>query len=142
VYALAAASGSEVWRYPAGSPVYAPLAVHEGVAYFGDSEGYVHAVRAADGRRVWAARHAAFSIESAGAIVGKTCCVGAWDAWIYAVSLKDGSVVWRARGPTGQAKTTSRYYAAADVPPVLAGGRLWITDRGYRLAAYQPDDGQ
>jgi len=139
VYGLSAPSGQKLWTYMAAGPVYGQPIVKDDTAYFGDNEGYVHAIRVRDGRKLWAVKHAEFSIEAAGTICDDTFCVGAWDGWVYAVKLADGTLKWKQRGPTGQAGQASRYFAPADCPPVLAGGKLFITDRGYNLGLYQSD---
>ncbi len=139
VYALRAGTGGKAWQYEAAGPVFAQPVIRDGVAYVGDAEGHIHAVRVKDGRKMWAARHAEFTIEAAGTIVDDTFVVGAWDGWVYAVRLADGSLKWKQRCPTGQSGQPSRYFAAADCPPAVAGNRLFIADRGYFLGLYQPD---
>lgn len=139
VYAVAAKDGAPLWRYPARAPVYATAVVHDGIAYVGDNEGVVHAVRVADGKPVWSKNVAEYSIESAGTLVGDTLWVGAWDGFVYGVATADGTVRFKPRCPTGEVQSKSRYFGAADCPPALAGKRVFIADRGYRLGAYKPD---
>ncbi|MGB9625374.1 MAG: PQQ-binding-like beta-propeller repeat protein [Phycisphaerae bacterium] len=139
VYGLSAPSGRKLWAYKAAAPVYGQPIVKDSAAYFGDNEGYVHAISVRDGRKLWAVKHAEFSIEAAGTICDDTFCVGAWDGWVYAVNLADGTLKWKQRGPTGQGGQPSRYFAPADCPPVFAGGKLFITDRGYNLGLYGSD---
>ncbi len=139
LYALDAASGRTLWQYDIGGPAFGRPVVVDGIAYFGDLEGAVHAVHMEDGRKLWARRHTTFSIEASGALCGDAVVFGAWDGWIYAVSRADGSLKWKQRCPTGQGGQTSRYFAAADCPPAVAEGRLFIADRGYNLGLYEPD---
>lgn len=139
IYAIQATTGAEAWRYDAGAPVFASPVVHGRHAFVGDNAGCVHAIDVTNGRKHWSARHAEFGIEAAGTIAGDAFCVGAWDGWVYALRLGDGGLAWRQRCPTGQGGQPSRYYAAADCPPVMAGGRLFVTDRGYCLGMYRPD---
>ncbi len=42
-----------VWSYPLGKHVFATPAVHNGLAYIGDTEGVLHCVDIATGRAVW-----------------------------------------------------------------------------------------
>ena len=136
VYAVSAATGAKLWQYAANAPVYSRPIVRDGTVYVGDNEGYVHAVRLRDGTRIWAVRPATFSIESGGVFVGDTFCFGAWDGFVYRIGLTDGSIKWKQRCPTGQNGQESHYFAAADCPPVYAGDRLFVTDRGYQLGVY------
>lgn len=140
VYGVSADDGSRIWQYDAKAPVYARPAVHDGIAYAGDIEGFVHAIETRNGRPVWRRKVATFTIESEGAIVGDGFCVGAWDGYVYMLDRRNGSVRWKQPCPMGQFQgTVNRYYAAADCPPVFLGGRIFVTDRSYRLGMYEPE---
>jgi outer membrane protein assembly factor BamB len=58
VHALDAATGKPAWTFTAGGPIDSPPTVHAGVVYFGSADGWVYAVRAADGQLVWRLRAA------------------------------------------------------------------------------------
>lgn len=139
VYGVTAQSGKKVWEYSAAAPVYGQPVIKGDVAYVGDNEGYVHAINVKNGKKVWSVKHSPFSMEAAGTICDDAFCLGSWDGLVYAVRLADGTLKWKQHGPTGQTGSKSRYYAPADCPPVLAGGKLFITDRGYKLGLYQSD---
>jgi outer membrane protein assembly factor BamB len=53
VVAVETASGKVVWRFTARGRIDTPPTIHKGLAIFGDHGGYVHAVRADDGKPVW-----------------------------------------------------------------------------------------
>jgi outer membrane protein assembly factor BamB len=65
--------GTEVWNFVAGGRIGEPPVVHRDLAIFGSHDGYVYAVRLADGKPVWRflaapadKRHVAFGqVESA-----------------------------------------------------------------------------
>ncbi len=53
VVAINTASGKVVWRFTARGRVDTPPTIHNGLALFGDHGGYVHALRADNGKPVW-----------------------------------------------------------------------------------------
>ena len=53
VYALDAASGSEIWRFIAGGRVNSPPTIYRGLALFGCADGFVYALDAARGTLAW-----------------------------------------------------------------------------------------
>jgi len=53
VIAVNTATGKVVWRFTARGRVDTPPTIHNGLAIFGDHGGYVHAVRADNGKPVW-----------------------------------------------------------------------------------------
>jgi outer membrane protein assembly factor BamB len=53
VHALDERTGQTVWSYTAGGRVDSPPTIHGGLALFGSADGYLYAVRAADGQLAW-----------------------------------------------------------------------------------------
>ncbi len=53
VVAVNTSSGKVVWRFTARGRVDTPPTIHNGLAIFGDHAGYVHALRADNGKPVW-----------------------------------------------------------------------------------------
>ena len=53
VVAIDTGSGKIAWRFTARGRVDTPPTIHNGLAIFGDHGGYVHAVRADNGKPVW-----------------------------------------------------------------------------------------
>ena len=133
------------WRKRFNAPIYAPAAVRDGVAYFGDANGVVHAVRVDDGQTLWSSDVATYAFESAPVFdpAGDRLYIGAWDGYLYGVSLADGAKLWQSWGPKGQVGTKSRYYGPADCSPIVLGQgettRVYCTDRGYVLGWYTRD---
>jgi outer membrane protein assembly factor BamB len=58
VVALDAASGQLRWSFTAGGPVDSPPTIHDGLALFGSSDGWVYALTADVGELVWRRRAA------------------------------------------------------------------------------------
>lgn len=131
--------GKVLWTRTLGAAVYGTPAVTPDAVYVGDLEGFVHALDRKTGRPRWSKRHATFSIEMPLVAGDGVLYFGAWDGFVYAVAMTDGALRWKQRGPAGQAgeaSLRSRYYAPADCPPVIVGGRLFVCDRSYRLGSY------
>jgi len=53
LYALAAGSGGEYWRYPTGDAVYAAPVVVDGTIYISSSANALHTVDWLTGKRIW-----------------------------------------------------------------------------------------
>jgi outer membrane protein assembly factor BamB len=53
LYALSRKDGATVWTYTAGGSIDSPPTHHRGLLVFGSRDGWVHAVRAADGMLSW-----------------------------------------------------------------------------------------
>jgi hypothetical protein len=58
IYALDAASGSQVWAWTAGGRIDSPPTVHQGLVLFGCRDGWVYCLRAEDGELAWRFRAA------------------------------------------------------------------------------------
>lgn len=58
LHALDAASGRRLWSYTAGGRIDSPPTYYQGLVLFGSADGYVYALRAADGVLVWRFRAA------------------------------------------------------------------------------------
>jgi outer membrane protein assembly factor BamB len=133
--------GKVEWQCDVKAAVYGTPALDAGQVYVADMEGVFHAIDRRTGRLAWSKRHALFSIEMPVTLAGGTLYGGAWDGFVYAVNAADGTLKWKQAGPGGQDKLKSRYYAPADCPCVAVGDRLFVTDRAYRLGAYNLQTG-
>jgi outer membrane protein assembly factor BamB len=118
------------------APVYGAPLVTDGVVYIGDNTGQMHALKLLDGERVWTFARADYAIEHAPVIWDDLVIFGAWDGYLYAVKRHDGTLAWKSAGPKSSEGRGVRYYAPADCRPVVIGDRLYVTDRGYVLGAY------
>lgn len=133
------AEGREAGRHHAGGAVDgAPVVDAAGIAYAGDNQGELLALDTRTGKLVWQKKIAAQAIESGVALADGRLYAGSWDGYVYCAQAATGEQVWRAPGPYCQ-KTVNRYYAPADDGPKVAGGRLWVADRAYRLGRYGLD---
>ena len=110
--ALDAATGKERWHFTAGGRLDGPPAVQRGLAIFGCRDGWVYAVRAADGVLAWRRRIAPDDrrISTYGQLESATPCAGA-------VLLSRGLA-----------------YVSAGLHP--------NSDGGVRVACLRPEDGE
>jgi outer membrane protein assembly factor BamB len=99
LYAADAKTGGQQWTCNVGGTV-AGIAVAGGVAYTGCDDGYVRAVRTADGTLKWA-RQAGGAVRSGIAVAGGAVYFGCDDHKVYALDAASGAVKWTC--PTGGA---------------------------------------
>ena len=162
VYALDD-SGRALWTFDAAVPVYGAPLVADGTVYIGDNGGRMHALDVLSGRRRWTFERADYAIECRPCVWGELLVFGAWDGYLYALHTGDGRPAWKVWGPKSSAGGAARYYAPADCGPVVlrgtgipparspggsaarpgqsgpAANALFVCDRGYILATFQPD---
>ena len=130
VYALRADDGQPLWRFDAGSRIVGGVAVLDGTAFVGDSEGRVYALRDGDvlwrfdaGRRVWSTP----AVDPDSRTVYVTSMSGA----LYALDAGTGSERWRFETD-----------AAVASPPVLAGGAVYFGSFDKRFYAVDAETGR
>jgi polyvinyl alcohol dehydrogenase (cytochrome) len=83
-----------VWRYKALGAVTGTPVHEDGVAYFADWAGGVHAVRISDGTAVWSVKNDA-GVDSSLAVDGPRVLVGDMDGNLTARDRQTGKVLWR-----------------------------------------------
>lgn len=81
------------WRYPTDAAVTGTPVHDDGVAYFADWSGKVHAVRIEDGERVWRVDHGV-GVDSSLAIDGDRVIVGDMDGRLSARDRGTGALLW------------------------------------------------
>jgi outer membrane protein assembly factor BamB len=122
VYALQAATGKKIWQFPAvakpkveegeeenkneaaaGPPLdpkpgafsYSAPAIKDGVLYVGNLDGYLYALRTADGKMKWRFKTGG-GITSSPAVEGGAVFFGSKDDHVYAVDTATGKkVLWK-----------------------------------------------
>ncbi len=121
--------------------VYCPLLVEGDMLYYGNQDANLVAFDLEKNAVAWINRDARFTIESRPVAAGNEILFTAWDGFLYSVNRETGMLNWRAAGPRNAARerggsSATRYYAPADVSPVVVGNRIYLCDRGYNAAAY------
>jgi outer membrane protein assembly factor BamB/3',5'-cyclic AMP phosphodiesterase CpdA len=138
VYAVST-KGTLRWAHTTTAPIYAPPTAQHGMLYIGNNDARLCALDAETGSLRWVYPGAHYSIESQPVCFDHTVVFGAWDAYVYAVNALNGALRWRELGPTSSLGRAARYYSAADCSPVAASGKVYVADRGFRLARYDHD---
>jgi len=135
-------TGAERWSFTAGGRVLLPPSLHRGLALFGANDGYVYALRAADGELVWRFRAAPSDrrivaygqLESTWPVSGGVLVHGdlAYAAAGRAVDAGGGFVVHAFEPASGESVWTSRIEEAryGNLDPLVSDGRhLYVMDR-------------
>ncbi|MBI1371165.1 MAG: PQQ-binding-like beta-propeller repeat protein [Phycisphaera sp.] len=134
VHCLNATSGKPVWAYTTGARVDTPPTIYHGVAFFGSADGWVYAVRAADGVLAWRLRVAPDSrmimnlsqLESAWPVHGAVLLHnGELKVAAGQSSYLDGGIrLYRIKPETGEViANTCIYSPDADGKQVAGGGK-------------------
>jgi outer membrane protein assembly factor BamB len=98
-------TGERLWEYPVGTKVKGAPVVKDGILYFGDTSGYLHAIAAAYGTvllkkngsgvnklKLGGSRTSAKNVALAPGgpvIIGQNLFVGSQDGFVYRVSIPD-----------------------------------------------------
>jgi outer membrane protein assembly factor BamB len=139
VHSLNARTGKPRWKRELPNGIYAAAALAGENAVIADSAGWLHSIAIKTGVPRWSRKVADFGFEAGAVVHGDLVFAGAWDGRLYAVRHETGELAWKASCPSWHANLKSRYYAAADAPPVVVGGHVLIADRGYHLGRYTLD---
>ena len=96
------------WTYThSGWLIASAVPLKDGVWYFGDWNGYFHAISAYDGAEAWTQYVGlsapgngpdcmpALGVSSQAAVVGDVVYVGGGDSALYALNKNSGSILWR-----------------------------------------------
>ena len=141
VYAIDAASGTEVWRHPTGARVSGSAAVVDGVVYIASEDGCLYALAAKDGKQLWKTQ-CGQAMAGSPAVAYGAVFIGAGNGGgndrlsmtagpVIALDAASGDVIWRSEpGPQGAAAV------AAD------GRRLAVGLNGSSYGALDMRDGR
>lgn len=122
VYALQAASGTEIWRFSEGERdeagrFFANVSVANGVAYVPSGLGLVYALDGGSGKELWRFRTGE-AVTEAPFVAESAVYVGSQDGTIFALDARTGAEFWRfsTQGGPVNAPIVSEgvLYAAAD----------------------------
>jgi len=96
------------WSYThTGWPIASAVSLKDGILFFGDWNGYFHAVSANDGSEFWSQYVGlsppgqdpnctpALGVSSQAAVVNEVVYVGGGDSAVYALDKSSGNVLWR-----------------------------------------------
>src|SRR5258708_6215846 len=126
---ISATGGGKLrWRFPIGNAGASSPTIANGVVYVGTGDGYVHALQASDGTRLW--RYLTGGAVSTPTVVNGVVYFGAGDGYLYALKASDGTRLWRYL--TGY----------VDAAPAVVNGVVYVGDLvDYYLYALKANDG-
>ena len=121
IYCLDVDRGSFLWKTQTGAPVVAAARIHNGIAYIGGSDGVFRALDLKTGGVRWEFKNVGGFVEAKPLIYEDKVIFGAWDTYLYALSVKDGSLLWKwSNGNAGV------LYSPAACWPVAANGKVFV----------------
>ena len=95
------------------------LPVADGIGYFGDKRGRLHAVVLRTPKRAWSPFAGEGTATTAPAVGKRRVYFGTSKGWVYAVDREKGTLVWKYAVPSGE--EVSSVYLAGHF--LLAGSR-------------------
>ncbi len=127
LYALDAATGSEIWRFETGSRVYTSPALSGGRVIFGSDDGTLHALDARDGTEAWRFETGRPLYASPAVAGGVVYFAGEAGGDLFALDAASGAELWRFQtGREGDNRSSS---------PVIAGDVLVVGSDDHRVYA-------
>jgi outer membrane protein assembly factor BamB len=162
-----------LWKYPAGKDAGydATAVIASGVIYVGDSAGTFHAIRLADGSKVWTRQISVGGFGAGAAIEKGHIYVGDMDGIVHCLAATDGTEIWKSKleaqvyaGPTpngdeilftceagtlswlnkkdGQVRHTFKIEAPLRCTPTIASGHVVLAGCDARLHIINAADGK
>lgn len=128
VYALEAATGTELWSFFTGGPVRLAPTVADGLVYAGSDDGAVYCLRAGDGQLVWK-RHVQ---EPVTCVPGNGRMISLWP--VRSSIVVDGGVAYAA---AGLFPNEGVYLVALDAKDGMVqwNRKIEVSTQGYILAS-------
>ena len=129
--ALSLDNGNVYWKFSTDSPIgESSPAYGSGVVYIGDLGGWINAVSANDGKKLWAFKTNG-EIKSSPVVVGDRVLIGSYDEHLYGLSARDGKELWRF-------KTNGPVHST----PAIADGMAFIAGCDELFRAIRISNGQ
>lgn len=120
----------EAWRFEAGGVTGTPV-VADGIAYFADWHGNVHAVDSRDGTSVWESNLTTVPISASVAVTEQLVIAGDLEGVLHAVDRGTGQLVWSA--------PFQPYEAGLFASPVIIEDAIVISSTSPVLGPVAPD---
>lgn len=136
IYCLDIGTGKPAWKIATGAPVVATATLNEGIVYIGGSDGIFRAIELQSGKVKWEYHGVGGSVETKALLYAGKVIFGAWDTYLYALSLNDGSLVWKwTNGNRGA------LYSPAACWPVATNGKVFIVAPDRWMTAINAETG-
>lgn len=139
VYAFDKASGKPAWKVKTEGPVYASAAVAEGIACIASGDGKFYGIDVLTGSPKWTYDMPESNTRFAQSVActdGKQFYIGAWDSYLYAISL-DGKMVWRQ-----PCFPRTFAWSPAIGSPCVDGGFVYVPANGNGLFCFNAETGE
>jgi outer membrane protein assembly factor BamB len=131
-------AGTQLWMYQAGGGIGAQpaLSIERDTVYFGSDDGFLHALRAADGTRVWRVETRG-AISRAPLVTEDVLYIATENDVIEAFDRASGEALWRyeRQAPEG-------FYVTEHSGLTLADRRLLVGFTDGAVVALDPSDGR
>ena len=124
-----------LWKYPicnssTGMDDVSSPAVTGGVVYVGSYEGYVYALNASNGAKLWSFG-TGYPVDSSAAVVdGVVYVEGTWDHTVYALKASNGAKLW-----------TYTTAGSSESSPAVVGGVVYVGSDDGNVYALNAKDG-
>lgn len=125
LYALNAATGEFMWKYPTDGGIVSRPVVAEDNVYFGSEDKRVHAISARSGKVVWT-YFTEGEVRSSGRVAEGHLFIGSDDNYLHAVNLTTGRLAWKF--DTGHPIRSTAYVANEKIFFGTEGGELYSLD--------------
>lgn len=146
IYALDARTGEKRWEYPTGGLIRSSPTVVDGTLFIGShcyyaecrsyveeslaSAGYVYALDAQTGNRIWRCE-TDDEILSSPAVTSENVFIGSSDGKLYSIDRRSGEVDW-------DFQTNGSVYST----PAVVGNTVYISSNGDRVYALDRNTGE
>jgi outer membrane protein assembly factor BamB len=124
VIAMNAKTGRRKWIVR-GKPFESSPLLHKGVLYVGSWDGNVYAIRARDGKKIWA-HQTGDRVNTSASYAGGRIFIANDSGTLYAINARTGRRIW------SKSDATEFFYAT----PVTAYGRVYIGGTDGTMYAY------
>lgn len=113
----------EIESFPAVDDGLSAATVHKGVVYAGGHDGFIYALRAETGERLWEFRTGK-KVNSTPAVHGGRVFVGSMDGFLYALRADDGALEWKFASGSKVFRQIS--YGGVRSSPAVWDGRVFF----------------
>lgn len=137
IYGLDARNGKLLWQVAAKEPVLGAVSISDGIAYVGASDQTFRAINIHTGAIVWKYSDVKGYIVTKPLIEGDKVIFGSWGNTLYCLNKTTGIPYWLWTGGL-----TRMHYSPAQVWPVAAHGKVFITDPQRALTAIDINTGE
>jgi outer membrane protein assembly factor BamB len=142
LFAFVPRSGNMRWQVPLPGDIVVPPVAEGGVVYVIDRDRKMWALRANNGREVWAQGvQLPYIAAAAPTISGDVIYIPTSRNVIMAVSREDGKLLWNyaIEPSSSRANVAAPTYTSISAPIAIANGSLYVLSDDGSLSSFRPD---